>query len=48
MHRIIEAFTRAHDQVTGIDQIVMTVTVIGVVVVGLVIFFVIGEIIDRK
>ena len=34
MHRIIEAFTRPHYQETAIDQIIQTVILLGVIVLG--------------
>ena len=38
MNRIIEAFTRAHDQVTGIDELVMAAVIVPVVIVIIVIY----------
>jgi len=48
VNRIIEAFTRAHDQVTGIDEILMTLTVLAVVITLLSLYFFVAAMIDRK
>lgn len=48
MNRIIEAFTRAHDQVTGIDQLIMTVITVGVLLMGVALYLIVIAIVGRK
>ncbi len=48
MNRIIEAFTRPHYQVTGIDEILRACVVILVIAVVFVIISLIGVYLNRK
>lgn len=47
MNRIIEAFTRAHDQVTGVDSIIMILVALPFLILVMAIFAWIINKLDR-
>ena len=47
MHRIVEAFTRPHYQITGVDELVQAATVIAIILIVVGLFTLFCKLMDK-